>query len=375
MKSERIPTVVIGAGQAGLSVGYHLTRRGLPCVILEANERIGDNWRRRWDSLRLFTPARFDGLDGMPFPAPPHSLITKDQMADYLEAYAARFALPVRTGVKVDAVRRRGEGFVVSAGDLEIEADQVVVAMANYQQSRVPPFAGALDSRIVQLHSVDYRNPSQLAPGAVLIVGAGNSGSEIAMELARTGHKTWISGRDVGHVPFRIEGFAARLLLRPLFRIVFHRVLTIDTPIGRKVRPRVVSHGAPLIRVKPADLAAAGVERVGRTSGVQDGRPMLDDGRVLDVANVIWCTGFHPGFSWVELPVFDESGEPVQQRGFATGEPGLAFVGPHFLYALSSAMIHGVGRDANRAAAAIARRKPAEVKAAALQAALAATST
>jgi putative flavoprotein involved in K+ transport len=375
MRSERVPTVVIGGGQAGLSVGYHLTRRGLACVILEANDRIGNNWRRRWDSLRLFTPARFDGLDGMPFPAPPYSFVTKDEMADYLEGYAARFALPVRTGVKVDAVRRRAEGFIVSAGDLELEADHVVVAMANYQQPRVPSFAGTLDPGIVQFHSADYRNPSQLAPGDVLIVGAGNSGAEVAVEVVRAGHKTWMSGRDVGQIPFRIQSLAGRLLLRPLFRGVFHRVLTVDTRIGRKVRAKVISHGAPLIRTRHADLVAAGVERVGRTSGVRGGRPMLDDGRVLDVANVIWCTGFHPGFSWVRLPVFDEAGEPLQQRGFATGEPGLAFVGPHFLYAMSSAMIHGVGRDADRIADAIARREPAQAKAAGLQPALAATST
>lgn len=354
---ERIQTVVIGGGQAGLSVGYHLARRGVPFVILEAHERIGDAWRKRWDSLRLFTPARFDGLVGMPFPASPHSFPTKDEMADYLEAYAARFRLPVRTGLKVDRVSRRGDGFLVTAGDVSFEAEQVVVAMATYQKPQVPAFAPQLDPGIVQLHSSDYRNPGQLREGGVLVVGAGNSGAEIALELARRGHPTWMSGRAVGQVPFRVNGLPARLFLLPLvLRVLFHRVLTVDTPVGRKVRPKIVSQGGPLIRVKSRDLAAAGIERVPRTVGVRDGRPVLEDGRVLDVANVVWCTGFHPGFSWIDLPVLGERGEPVHERGIVPKEPGLGFVGLHFLYAMSSTMIHGVGRDAEHIAEAIARR-------------------
>src|SRR5262245_53690367 len=168
--SERVHTIVIGGGQAGLSVGYYLKRQGRPFVILEANQRIGDTWRRRWDSLRLFTPARFDGLVGMPFPAPAYSFPTKDEMGDYLERYAARFDLPVRTGVKVDRLTREGRFYVITAGERRFEAEHVVVAMANYQVPRVPPFAGELDPGIVQLHSFDYRNPGQLREGPVLIV-------------------------------------------------------------------------------------------------------------------------------------------------------------------------------------------------------------
>jgi putative flavoprotein involved in K+ transport len=353
---ERVQTVVVGGGQAGLSTGYHLARRGLRFVILEANGRIGDSWRRRWDSLRLFTPARFDGIAGMPFPAQRHSFPTKDEMAAYLEAYATRFALPVRTGVAVDRLSRNGDRYLVTAGDRSFEADHVVVAMATFQRPRVPPFAGELDPGVVQLHSNDYRNLSQLRPGGVLVVGAGNSGSEIAIETARGGHPTWMSGRDTGHVPFRIEGLAGRLLLRFIFRFVFHRVLTVDTPIGRKARPKAVSRGGPLIRVKPTDLAAAGVQRVPRMIGVRNGLPLLEGDRVLEVANVVWCTGFQPGFSWIDLPVFERDGEPRQKGGIVAGEPGLYFVGLHFLYALSSTMIHGVDRDAKRVADAIAAR-------------------
>ncbi len=356
-------TVVIGGGQAGLSVGYYLRQQGRDFVILDANERIGDAWRKRWDSLRLFTPARYNGLVGMPFPAPPHYFPTKDEMADYLERYAARFALPVRTGVKVEQLSRQGERFLIEAGDRRFEAENVVVAMSNYQKPRVPAFAQELDPAIVQLHSSDYRNPSQLQDGAVLIVGAGNSGADIAMEVVK-GHRIWMSGRDTGHVPFRIEGLAARLLLiRLVLRVFFHRVLTVDTPIGRKLRPKLLSQGGPLVRVKPKELAAAGVERVPRTVEVRDGLPVLKDGRVLDVTNVIWCTGFHPGFSWIKLPIFGEDEEPMHERGVVADEPGLYFVGLHFLYAASSAEIHGVGRDAEHVVATIASRASVERRA------------
>jgi putative flavoprotein involved in K+ transport len=354
---ERAETIVIGGGQAGLSVGYHLSRRGLPFLILEANQRIGDSWRSRWDSLRLFTPARFDGLAGMPFPAPAHAFPTKDEMANYLESYAARFNLPIRTGVKVDRLTKRGNKFVVSAGNREFEAENVVVAMADFQSPRVPSFASELDPAIVQLHSSEYRNLGQLREGAVLVAGAGNSGAEIAIEVARS-HATWMAGRETGHVPFRIDGVAARVVLVPfLFRVVFHRVLTIKTPMGRKARPNALKGGAPLIRVKRADLTTAGVQRVPRVVGVRNGLPLLEDARTLDVTNVIWCTGFHPGFSWIDLPVFADSGAPLHEGGVVTSEPGLYFVGLHFLYAFSSTMIHGVGRDADRIAAAIAARR------------------
>jgi putative flavoprotein involved in K+ transport len=355
---ERIPIVIIGAGQAGLSVGYHLARQGLSFVILEANQRVGGSWRARWDSLRLFTPARFDGIAGLPFPARPNEFPTKDEMADYLEGYAKRFQLPVRTGVRVTRLSRRGDRYLVETTDSTYEAEHVVVAMATFQQRRVPAFARELAPDIVQLHSSHYRNLSQLRSGGVLIVGAGNSGAEIAMETARGGHATWVSGRDTGGVPFRLDSLLGRLLVPFVFRVIFHRVLTTSTPVGRKARPAIVAKGGPLIRVKQKDLAAAGVERVPRTRGVENGRPVLENGRVLDVENVIWCTGFDPGFSWIDLPIiFDKDGDPVQQRGIVPDEPGLYFVGLHFLYALSSTMIHGVGRDAEHVARAIATRQ------------------
>ena len=358
MESKRFDVIIIGGGQAGLSVGYHLAQRGLRFVILDANERTGDSWRKRWDSLRLFTPSRYCGLDGMTFPAASYSFPTKDQMADYLEAYAARFRLPVRNGLEVERLTRSEDRYLVKTKSGVFEADQVVVAMASYQRPRVPKFARELGSDIVQLHSADYRNPSQLKPGPVLIAGAGNSGSEIALELSKRGHRVWMSGRDTGFLPFRIEGKAAQLFLCHFFlRFLFHLVLSVRTPIGRRLRPKFLGKGGPLIRVKPDHLLAAGIDRAPRVAGVQDGSPLLENGRVLHVANVVWCTGFHPGFSWIDLPIFDHAGEPLHEGGVVPSAPGLYFVGLHFLYALSSTMIHGVGRDAARIADAIVARR------------------
>jgi putative flavoprotein involved in K+ transport len=351
---EPIETVVIGGGQAGLSVGHHLARRGRPFLILDANQRIGDAWRRRWDSLRLFTPARYDALAGLPLPAPAHSFPGKDEVADYLEAYAARFQLPVRPGVAVDGLTRRGERYVVTAGERRFEADNVVVASGAYHTPRVPAFAAELDPAILQLHSSGYRRPSQLREGPTLVVGAGNSGAEIALELAGR-HPTWLAGKESGHVPFRIEGAAARYVFQPLlFRVVGHRVLTVDTPIGRRLRPRLLAHGAPLVRVRPKDLTAAGIQRVPRVVGVRDGHPLMADQRVLEVANVIWCTGSGPDFSWIDLPVFgDRKDEPMHHRGVVATQPGLYFVGLSFLYAMSSGFLPGVDRDAEHVVQAI----------------------
>jgi putative flavoprotein involved in K+ transport len=345
-RAELFETIVVGGGQAGLAVGYHLKKRGAPFVILDGNERIGGSWRTRtWHSLRLFTPARFDGLPGWPFPAPAWAFPTSDELADYLEAYAARFELPVRSGVAVDRLTRSGERYIVYSGDRRFEADRVVVATGFYGRPTIPDFASELDPRIVQMHSSEYRDPSQLRSGGVLLVGAGNSGADIAMEVSR-GHRTWLSGRDKGQVPFRVESRRARVLL-PVLWFIASRVLTVRTPIGRKIRPKVLANGAPLIRVKPDDLAAAGVERVPRTAGVRNGAPLLEDGRLLDVSNVIWCTGFRPDFSWIDLPVFGEDGEPMHERGVAS-ERGLYFLGLDFLYAFTSENVGGVGRDAAR---------------------------
>ena len=352
-----IDTVVIGGGQAGLSVGYYLAKQGRPFVILDANERVGDSWRNRWDSLLLFTPARFNGLPGMDFPGPRDKFITKDEMADFLEEYAARFELPVRSGSTVDRLSRVGERLLVSAGDESYEATNVVVAMGNCQTPWVPSFARELDPRITQMHSKDYRNPSQLADGPVLVVGGGNSAADIAIEVVRD-RPVWMAGKESAHIPFRIETFIARHLLVSIVRFVGHHIMNVRTPIGRKIRPKVLKMAAPLVRVKPKDLIAAGVQRVPRVTGVRDGLPLTDDGQTLEVDNVIWCTGFRPGFSWIDLPILGDRQEPAHEGGLVPSEPGLYFVGLHFLYSMTSETITGVQRDAKRIAKEIAARAP-----------------
>jgi putative flavoprotein involved in K+ transport len=350
---ERFETVIIGGGQAGLTAGYYLAKHGRPFVILDANERIGDAWRKRWDSLRLFTPARFSRLPGLSLPAPAWSFPTKDELADYLEAYAVQFELPVRTGISVDALTKSDGRFVVSAGEHRFEAENVVVATGAHQIPRVPGFAPDLDRGVVQLHSSEYRNPSQLREGDVLLVGAGNSGAELAAELSRT-HQVWLAGPKTGEIPVRHGTLPARFGFR-VFRFVGHRVLRVDTRIGRKLGPKLISKGDPLIRTKLKDLVAAGVERLPRVVGVRDGRPLLEDDRVLDVSNVVWCTGFRTDFGWIDLPVFGDDGEPLHYRGIVESESGLYFLGLVFQYSISSDVLPGVGRDAEYIAKHIAR--------------------
>jgi putative flavoprotein involved in K+ transport len=350
---KRIETVIIGGGQAGLAAGYHLRKRGRSFVILEAGERVGDSWRKRWDSLRLFTPAKYDGLPGMRFPGPRWSFPTKDEMGDYLEAYAARFELPVRTSVYVDRVYGEDGAFVVESGLDRWQAENVIIASGAHRTPKVPAFAAELDPRIAQLHSVDYRNPGQLREGGVLVVGVGNSGAEVAHELART-HSVWQAGSPAGEIPVPHGSFRARIIL-PVFRFLGTHVLTRSTPLGRKVGPKLAAMATPLIRIKSAHLAAAGVETVQRVTGVRDGLPLLEDGRVLEVDNVVWCTGFRPEFSWIDVPAFDADGEPLHERGVVPSAPGLYFVGLVFQQAVTSDVIPGVGRDAAYVAAHLAK--------------------
>jgi putative flavoprotein involved in K+ transport len=361
MAAERFETVIIGGGQAGLATGYHLAKRGRSFVILDASERIGDPWRKRWDSLRLYSPASYDGLPGMRFPARRASFPTTHEMADYLEAYATRFDLPVRTSTGVDSLTNEGGRYVVAAGGQTLEADTVVVASGVMQKPFVPSFAPELDPRIMQLHSSDYRNLSQLQEGAVLVVGASHSGADIAYEAASE-HETILSGRDTGQIPASVETRRGRLGFRGLFFVGSH-VLTVDTPLGRKMRPHIRQGGAPLLRYRRKDLLAVGVERVlARTVGVQDGLPVLDDGRVLDVRNVIWCTGFRPDYSWIRVPFeTGEDGYPVQYRGVANSAPGLYFVGMLFLHSFTSMLIGGARRDSERVAKHIVSQAPSRL--------------
>lgn len=328
-----VATIVVGGGQAGLAVGYELTRRGRGCVILDAGDAVGDAWRRRWDSLRLFTPAGFSHLPGMAFPAPPHSSPTKEAMADYLAAYAERFVLPLELRTTVTAVRQEGDALVVTAADGRTwSARDVVVATGAHRRPAVP----APELEVPVVTSVDYRRPDQLPDGPVLVVGAGNSGAEIAVDVAASGRPVTLAGRDVGHIP-RLGGWTY-----PLMR-------ALGRP-GAELSRRGLRGGAePLGRIRPGELEAAGIRRVARVVGAGVLPP------VDAVASVVWCTGLRPDHDFLDLPVFDSHGRPAHRRG-VTAVPGLYVVGLPNQSSVTSHLVGGVGADAAYVVRHLARR-------------------
>jgi putative flavoprotein involved in K+ transport len=358
MATQHIETLIIGAGQAGLSTGYHLQRRGRQFLIVDGNERIGDNWREQWDSLRLYTPAKYNGLPGMRFPADRWTFPGKEAVADFLESYALHFDLPVRMSTWVDRLEARPEGgFRATLNGSTVTCDNVVVATGTFGRTpHVPPFASDLDPAIRQLHSSEYRRPSQLQAGPVLVVGASHSGCDIAYELAED-RKTILVGRDCGQIPLRLESRRMRVAM-PVLVFLARHVITRRTPIGRKALKKIRAHGGPMLRVKREDLAARNVERIeSRVTGTKNGLPVVGDDRVLEVANVVWCTGFRQVFNeWISLPVTKDDGWPDEYRGVVESVPGLYFCGLSFQYAFSSMVFPGVGRDAGYVAAQIARR-------------------
>jgi putative flavoprotein involved in K+ transport len=360
---ERYETVVIGGGQAGLSTGYFLKKKGRSFVILDASGQVGDSWRARWDSLKLYSPASYDALPGMRFPASRTTYPTKDEMGDYLEAYAARFELPVRSGAAVDELTKEGGTYVARAGELEFETDNVVIATGVFRQPYTPEFAGELDPSITQLHSNDYRNLAQLQEGPVLVVGASHSGSDVAWEAA-SAHEVILSGKDNGQIPAPIESRRGRMGFRLLVFAGTH-ILNADTPMGRKMGVHLRHGGAPLLRYRRKDLQKAGVERVlARTVGAQGGLPVLDDGRVLEVKNVVWCTGFRPDYSWIRFPFeLGEDGFPVQYRGVVSSSPGLYVTGIPFLHSFASMLVAGARRDAERVVKHIVSERARELAA------------
>jgi len=341
-----LDTIIIGAGQAGLTTGYFLQRLGQRFVILDGNTRVGDNWRHQWDTLKLYTAAKYDSLPGLTFPGDPQHFPGKDEVGDYLEAYAASHHLPVRLDTRVDALERSGDGYAIHIGGETLTADNVVVCTGSFGRTpNIPAFADDLDPEIRQLHSSEYRRPSQLADGPALVVGASHSGQDLAYELALA-HDTTLCGRDTGQIPVRLGTRQAKVAF-PVIVFMFKHVVTRRTPIGRKEMSEVRNHGGPALRVKRADLLERGVHRTElRLTGTSDGKPVLADGTVLDVANVVWCTGFRQVFDWIKVPVVGDDGWPREYRGVVDEAPGLFFCGLSFQFAMSSMVFPGIARDA-----------------------------
>jgi len=355
---EEFDTIVVGGGQAGLAIGRELVRQGRNIIVLDAHRRVGEAWRSRWDSLRLNTPAKYDGLPGVRFDAPRLSFPSKDAMADYLETYVETQGIPVRLATRVERLYREDDRYVAVAGSERFVGRNVVIATGCHEAPRVPDFAEKLDPSIAQVHSSKYRGPDSLPEGGVLVVGCGNSGAEIARDVSTT-HETWISGKVPGQLPFR-HGPVVAALVFPIVRFAGLHVLTADTRLGRKAEPHIRHHSPPLIRTRVPELLAAGVHMVPRTVGTVEGRPELEDGASLDVRSVIWCTGWEENFPWVDLPGFEE-GRPAQYRGVVRDHPGLYLLGLEFLYAEGSGTLPGIGRDARYVAHHIAAKRPVTI--------------
>jgi putative flavoprotein involved in K+ transport len=332
-----LDVVVIGGSQAGLAMAWHLARQGLRFVVLEAGPEVGHVWRSRWDSLKLFTPAQYDALPGKAFPAPADTYPTKDPAADYLKAYAEAFELPVRLNARATELRRVGDGFEVRTGDDTYRARQVVMASGPFQVPFVPPPASRLDASVTQLHSAAYRNPQALPDGPVLVVGGGNSGFQIAEELAATRQVHLSIGSKNAMLPQRLAG---KDLFWWLTRLGLMRV-TADSRLGRRIQAR----GEFVIGSSRRRLRRAGVRFRPRLVDA-DGRTVrFADGGTLQAGVVIWATGFRPDYSWLHIPGVVNDGRVTHRRG-VTDVPGLYFLGLTWQHTRGSALLGFVNDDA-----------------------------
>ncbi|MEU2612198.1 NAD(P)/FAD-dependent oxidoreductase [Micromonospora sp. NPDC007271] len=343
-----LDTVIVGGGQAGLALGHHLRRAGVPFAILDGHARVGDAWRQRWDSLTLFTARRFSALPGLPFAGDPGGHPGKDEVADYLATYAARFDLPVRLGCRVTSVRPgTAGGFTVDTSTGALHAQRVVVAAGAFHTPRVPKVAGRLAPGVTQLHSSAYRNPEQLAGRVVAVVGGGNTGVQIAAELADHGRRVVLAAPTIGPV------LPQRWLGRDIFWW-FSRLGTMGLSADSRLGGRIAAQN-PIIGTDVAGLLRR-VDRVGRVVNADGDSLLLADRRRRRVEAVVWATGFRPHYPWLEVPVLDPSGAPVQRAG-VTDWPGLYFLGLPWQRTRGSALLGWVGRDAEMLAARLAEER------------------
>jgi putative flavoprotein involved in K+ transport len=333
-----LDVVVVGAGQAGLAIAWQVSRRGLRLLVLEAAAELGQSWRSRWDSLTLFTPAQYDALPGMPFPAPADTYPTKDPVADYLQAYADAFQLPVRLNARVTSLSRSGNGFEVRTADQTFSARRVVVATGPFQVPFIPAAASGLDRAVTQIHSTDYRNPGALPDGPVLVVGGGNSGLQIAEELSGSRRVDVSMGTSPPILPQRPLG---RDLFWWLTRLGLMRV-PADSRLGRRVQAR----GEFVIGTSRRSLKRAGVTFRPRMIGAQGRTVRFADGSTLDVGVVLWATGYRSDYSWISIPGVVRDGRVAHRRG-VTDVPGLYFLGLSWQHTRGSALLGFLDDDAS----------------------------
>ena len=336
-EERSVDAVVIGGSQAGLAIGYHLAQRGMSFVILDAGPEIGHVWRSRWDSLTLFTPAQYSGLPGMTFPSSADAYPSKDEVAAYLHAYVSAFDLPVRLNSHVTSLTKRDEGYTVTTADEEFTASQVVVATGPFQVPVIPAIANGVDETVLQIHSADYRSPAQLPTGQVIVVGGGNSGFQIAEELAATRKVDLAVGKRMPSLPQRLLG---KDLFWWLSGVGFMKVST-DSRVGQRSSQRDV-----LIGSSPQGLRRAGVTIRGRLANMLGRRAVFDDGSEMDVDAIVWATGYRSDYSWLDIPgIKDGDGHIVHRRG-ETDAPGLFFLGLTWQHTRGSALIGFVKEDA-----------------------------
>ena len=348
--NRRHDVIVVGGGQAGLAIGYFLARQGRDFTILEAAAEPAAAWRERWDSLKLFTPARYDALPALAFPGDPDRYPVRNEVAEYLTAYARHFELPVQLDSPVRAIRRVGTGYLVELDERSYEADQVVVATGPFQAPFVPAIAAGLDPEVVQMHSTGYRSPGAVPNGPVLVVGGGNTGFQIAEELSASREVHLSIGSRQTPLPQRLLGRdlfwyldATGLIRKTTASRIGRRMEGRDTLIGSTPRAIRRRHG-----VKLHDRA---IDAGGRTVE-------FSDGTKLEVGAVIWATGFRVDHSWVDVPVFDDAARLVHRRG-VTGSPGLYFLGLSWQHTRGSALLGWVKDDAEYIAQQIDAFRPA----------------
>jgi putative flavoprotein involved in K+ transport len=345
-----VDVAVIGAGQAGLAIGYFLSQQRRRFVNFEREGSIGAAWRERWESLTLFTPRRYNSLPGLPFSGDPDGYPNRDEVIAYLERYAETFDLPIELNSEVRKLRRKDGTFELEIDGCTIEAEQVVVATGPFQRPYIPEVARDLAPEVFQTHATGYRNPGDVAEGTVLVVGGGNTGFQIAEELAAT-HRVVLS------VGSRQMPLPQRLLGRDLFWwLTKTRLLrtTVESRLGQRMR-----HRDTLIGSSPRELRRRyDVSVKPRVVGADGRRVRFTDGTELEVDAVIWATGYRPDYSWIEVPVFDEHGRVRHRRG-VTDVPGVYFLGLTWQYTRGSALLGWVKEDADFIAERIAERAEA----------------